>query len=238
MYLVINLAVVDMFNGGFGLVVHLLLVNQFCQFSGSVPFPLLIPVFFFLNASVGSLAAISLERMHATFRPLKHSLIKKRSYGAAITAVWLTAGVSIFFCYFDVKSLLFFLFCYFLMILACYSSIAIKINCGRFSQRHGGGRREKKLTKTLFIVTSASLLLALPFIICLYLSVEGLFYTSLPYRADFYLLVCLFFLFQANSFVNPFLYALRMPGFKRALFSLLACKSQPTAAHVFAVNAM
>ena len=78
---------------------YLSLVNRFFQISwlnertGSIAFLLRFLVYFFLNASVGSLVAISLERMHATFRPLKHSLIKKRCYGVAITAVWLTAGV-------------------------------------------------------------------------------------------------------------------------------------------------
>ena len=43
-------------------------------------------------ASLINLGAISLERMHATFRPFKHRLIKKKIFGAAVAIVWITVG--------------------------------------------------------------------------------------------------------------------------------------------------
>ena len=49
---------------------------------------------FFPAASVANLAAISLERMHATFRPFKHRFIKKKIFGAAVAGVWFTAALS------------------------------------------------------------------------------------------------------------------------------------------------
>ena len=50
--------------------------------------------YFFPLASVANLAAISLERMHATFRPFKHRLIKKKTFGAAVAGVWFTVALS------------------------------------------------------------------------------------------------------------------------------------------------
>ena len=131
-------------------------------------------------ASETNLADISLERMHATFRPFQHRLIKKKMFGAAVAIVWIATGlcsaigVLVVFDSFSIKLnrglfttyLSFFLFC-FLIILVSYSSIAVKIVCGNQSHHDGVASRERKLTKTLFIVTVASLTLTQPFIIFL-----------------------------------------------------------------------
>ena len=55
--------------------------------------------YFFPLVSVANLAAISLERMHATFRPFKHRLIKKKMFGAAVAGVWFTAALPAAFVY-------------------------------------------------------------------------------------------------------------------------------------------
>ena len=135
--------------------------------------------FFFPIASLLNLTAISLDRMHATFRPFKHRLVKKKIFGVIIMAVWTTAGLftsSIVLTFLnrlsnfkESKDILlsyfsFFLFC-FLIILVSYSSIAIKVVCGNQPHHHGATNRERKLTKTLFFVTVASLLLTLPHVI-------------------------------------------------------------------------
>ncbi|XP_015758274.1 PREDICTED: uncharacterized protein LOC107337582 [Acropora digitifera] len=94
----------------------------------------------------------------------------------------------------------YFLFCL-LIILVSYSSIAIRVVCGNQPHRHSATTRERKLTKTLFIVTVVSLLLAR-------------FQLNYPF----------YFLLYANSLVNPILYAFRMPQFRKSLFSFLCCK--------------
>ena len=248
MYLVTNLAVADMFNGGLSIVTVLYVFNskRLCHFpwfndEDMYTRILLLITFFFINSSLGSLPVISLERLHATFRPFKHRLIKSRIYGAAISVIWITAGVCAisFFSKISYYALLFFWSFCFLIILVAYSSIAIKLYCGRYPQHHGGGRRERKLTKILFIVTSVSLVLALPFIIVSFAAMNSLpFFVFFPFPKPIYLVLPLFFLFQANSLVNPLLYALRMPGFKRALLSLLACRSQPAPIQDFPLNAL
>ena len=118
-------------------------------------------------------------------------------------------------------------------------SIAIKINCGARPQHHGAESREKKLTKTLFIMTVISLMFSLPPIVLLYLvRLVDSSVTSLSPSTYFHLHKAFVFLYYVNSLVNPILYALRMPEFKRALVSLLRCRSHPVAVQGFRLDVM
>ena len=163
-----------------------------------------------------------MERTHATFRPFKHRLVKKKIFGAVAAIVWITAGaastgfVSQFSRgrIFGILLLSFGLSCL-LTIIVSYSSIAIKIVYGTQSQ-HRSATSRGRLTKTLFIVTVVSLLLTLPFIInCLNLQLYALklFYSEYSFTFTFMLF--------SNSLVNPRLYTVRIPEFKRALISFL-----------------
>ena len=252
MYLVINQAVADMFVGGFVIIRCWFLGSYTCDF-WAIPFRITYFVlvitfyYFFPLASLVNLTAISLNRTHATFRPFKHRLVKKKIFGVVIVAVWITAGLittsivvtlfnqlsafkesmHIYLSYFSI-----FLFCL-LIILVSYSSIAVKIVCGNQPHHHGATNRERKLTKTLFIVTVASLLLTLPYVIFQIHLLESLVAVrSISIKTEIRLALPTHFLFFANSFVNPVLYSFRMPEFKRALFALLGCRSQPQPAQV------
>ena len=93
MYLVISLAVADMFVT-YNLILQSLLLDNDCNFwkinlfrSFKITICFFSLAYFFSAASIANLAAISLERMHATFRPFKHRLIKKKIFGAAVTYV-------------------------------------------------------------------------------------------------------------------------------------------------------
>ena len=44
----------------------------------------------FSFTSLVNLVFVSLERLHATFRPFKHRFVKKWIYGVIITVIWLT----------------------------------------------------------------------------------------------------------------------------------------------------
>ena len=163
MYLVINQAVADMLVGGV-VIIECSFLGSFCEFwtwihSSNLPSEIVITVWFrfFLLASVTNLAAISLERMHATLRPLKHRLIKSKMFGASVAAVWITTGlcsaigVLVVFYPFTIKLsrslsilyLTFFLF-FLLIILVSYSSIAIKVIYGNQPYHQGATSREKK----------------------------------------------------------------------------------------------
>ena len=263
MCLVINLAVGDMFVGAYSVIIEYLFLGNDCSLwtinflNRPSVFKLVIVAFFrlFPLASITNLAAISLERMHATFRPFKHRLIKKKIFGAAVAAVWITAvlsSVSIVSRNFVVSTLEFnrgfyisylslFLFCL-LIIIVSYASIARKIVCGNQPQHHmhGATRRERKLTKTMFIATVASLSLTLPYIIFLFLGYvsKPFNFHRIPIRKLLLLYYSFSFLFYANSLVNPILYTFGIPEFKNALFSVLRCRYRSESAQVLPLDEM
>ena len=258
MYLVINQAVADMFVGGC-VTFECWLLGGDCGFwainSFSSAFFVLLNAFysFFPLASLLNLTAISLDRAHATFCPFRHRLVKKKIFGVVIVAVWITAGLFTTSIVLSFRSQLsafkesddilltyfsFFLFCL-LIILFLYSSIAIKIVCGNQPHHHGATNRERKLTKTLFIVTVVSLLLTLPYVIFQILFLASvLSFKTISFRVWLRLYLSVLFLLFGNSFVNPVFYTFRMPEFKLALFSFLGCRSQPLPAQVFPLNEM
>ncbi|XP_068704232.1 octopamine receptor beta-2R-like [Montipora foliosa] len=149
MYLVISLAVADMFVT-YNLIVESLVlgsdcnrwkINLFRSFEIIRVFSSL--TYFFPLASVTNLAAISLERMHATLPPFKHHLIKKKMFGAAVGDVWLTAALSTAITFlpfflghsdiinlFKVGAYFSLQFCCLLIIVVSYTSIATKFYCG------------------------------------------------------------------------------------------------------------
>ncbi|XP_068718851.1 QRFP-like peptide receptor [Montipora capricornis] len=257
-YLVISLAVADMFVAYNLIGISLLLGNEcnFWKINLFRSFEIFIVTsslaYFFPAASVANLAAISLERMHATFRPFKHRLIKKKIFGAAVAGVWFTAALStaivfsiffqgrsdITFLYHMQASYYLFLFCCLFIMVVSYTSIATKFYCGTHPQLHGAIRRERKLTKTLFIITIVSLILAMPFtifwfLVCVTLGEMSETISYETWLRLFYSLRCLLY---ANSVINPLLYALKMPEFKRALFLLLRCRSRLEPVKVFPLN--
>ena len=257
MYLVISLAVADMLVGGYLEVRNFIRIGVHCNFlqHNSSYFGLSQSLIIALSntimlASITNLAAISFERLHATFRPFKHRLIKKWVFGVIVAVIWITAGlcsiaIEVVFQLgvvnvklFQVSSYSIFSICLF-FIFVSYVSIAVKINCGARPQHHGAASREKKLTKTLFIMTVVSLMLWLPFVVLLYLySLGDSFVTSLSLSTSFHLQKAFLFLYFTNSLVNPILYTFRMPEFKRALVSLLRCRSQPAAVQDFPLGVL
>ena len=145
-----------------------------------------------------------------------------------ITIIWVTSGLSLFASYYlgylvnHPESYYygcgsFSGFCLFIVWVS-YGSIFVKISCGAHPKRHGADSKERKLTKTLFIVTLVSLLTWLPFTI--YFLLLATFQSFLLSRVLPRLNCAFIALFYANSLANPILYAIRMPDFKRALISL------------------
>ena len=248
MYLVINQAVVDMLLGA-SLFIDYWILGIRCDLWTINPLSNPLIVFIdvissvFDTASIINLAAISLERTHATFRPFKHRLAKKKIFGATVAIVWITAwliSTSLAFKRFELSIFRFlqcsvFLFCL-LVIVVSYSSMAMEIVCGSQLHHHVASRRERKLTKTLFIVTVASLLLTLPItILRIYELVVSPTLRMIWGRTYIRLNYSLLLLFLGNTLVNPVLYTFRMPDFRRAVFSFFNCRSQ---AQVFPLNEM
>ena len=99
------------------------------------------------------------------------------------------------------------------VICVCYVSIFVKLRFGNQPRHHGAAYRERKLTITLFTVTSLSLLLWLPYVITTFLFFATNILSSLSEITLFRLELGSVILVYANCFSNPILYAMRMPGF-------------------------
>ena len=253
MYLVINLTVADMFVGGiaiFDVVFQFLLYG--CESENilqsffkrewqAVSFTTInmwLPL-----TSVTGIVVISLDRMHATFRPFRHRNIKKWAYGVTIAGVWISTAmiiiphplISLYGNLHQQWQLLFPFYlwrsyCFLCLIVICvsYTSIALKFWCGTRPPSHGVANRQRKLTVTLFIMTIVSLLLWLPFV------VHTFVLRSVLVRFSFltHLRLTLFFslLYFTNSLVNPIVYTIRMPEFRRALLKLFKRRQRQNAA--------
>ena len=237
MYLVINLAVADTLFGVFPVSCTYIALGQSCniwkgrcQLDQGFGVPHVLWNMFVI-ASLTNLAMISIERAHATCRPFKHRVITQRVYGTVIAVSWLLASLIAtalrvimqtrrdlyFYVWNSFNAICLFVIC------VSYLSIAVKVCCGIRPQHHDRAvSREKKLTKTLFIVTLVSLLLWLPYIICSFLFFSTDIITSLSPLAINLLNYACIFLYFANSFVNSILYAARMPNFRRA--AMLLCR--------------
>ena len=240
-YLVINLAVIDMFVGG-DVVYPLFYVNGvFCNLwkwhstiyeEGTFIFIQVLRVLLRCG-SLTNITIIALERVHATFLPFRHRVLKKWVYGLIIAVVWAIPGLTsvsyILLVLFEEVQHAFYLEFTFissclLIICLCYTSIVIKVRCGAHPRHHCAASRERKLTMTLLIVTIVSLLLYLPYAVLLFaifISKSEIFW-SLPIHFDYTII----FLFYANSLVNPILYAIRMPEYRSAFLALFRRRAQ------------
>ncbi|XP_020626262.1 uncharacterized protein LOC110063612 [Orbicella faveolata] len=233
-YLVINLAVIDTLAGGvavyalfywFGVICEVWRGHLNVGLQGYIVENLLV---FFPGMSIFNISLIALERAYATFRPLRHRLLKKWVYGLLIACGWVGPGLPIITLellkttgarnrYPKIAGILFCL----LTICVSYSSIAIKVRCGGQPQHHGAASRERKLTMTLLIVNIASLLLCLPVVVFYILLDDGPFELSVSASSHLYGAVQA--LLYANPLVNPIIYAIRIPGYRSAVAALF-CK--------------
>ena len=87
--------------------------------------------------------------------------------------------------------------------------------------------RQRKMTVILFIMTIVSLLLWLPYVVHTFVPYSVLdrlsFLTYLRLRLSFSLL------YRTNSLVNPIIYTIRMPAFRRALLILFKRRQRENA---------
>ena len=239
-YLVINLAVIDMFAGG-SAVYDFYRVGADCNvwkshsIEGWELHILYVLLLLFPNSSLSNIAIIALERMHATFWPLRHCVLKKSVYGIIIAVIWVTAFLTalariLLYHFGELSNVYFYLrislavMCL-LTVFVSYFSIVIKFRYGAQPEHHGAGRRERKLTITLLIVTVVSLLLYLPFITLYFLIFisKSEILQSLSSSESFCLFSSILALFYANHLVNPVFYAIRMSDYRSALLALF-CK--------------
>ena len=237
MHLVINLTIADMLVGGICTAIYMRLFNTsigcktvILRLPWEVNMITRFILWWFPLNSLTNITVISLERMHATFRPFSHRVIKKWVYGITICVVWVSAGMistailmlQLFDKEWSHTQFLWQSYCLLCLsiICACYASIIVKTCCGARPQHHGAARRQRKLTVTLLIMTIISLLLWLPFAVATFIYHTTDSIRSLSYTKIMRLNLSLVLLFYSNSFVNPVVYTIRMPEYRKALLLL------------------
>lgn len=240
-YLLINLSIADFLVGMLPLPLYIYLVGQDYS-TWSKPSPqvhaILLHVYHYLDiftglTSIMNLALISLERMLATVWPLRHRVTTSRAYISLVISTWIFAAIVAAVTTYISGSFkdhavyaawvsFFFLLSSLLLIIVSYSVVFANFKlCSqnvigkcRVRQSH---YQNKKLAKTLLIVTAASILTWFPFAI-----INGIhYYTYLQINKTALFVIKL--LHYMNSLINTFIYASRMPEFRAALVRL-ACK--------------
>ena len=197
-------------------------------------------------ASLGNLVLVSLERLHAILYPFRHyCLVGKRIYYKIIIFSWLAAltlacGLKI--SRMNDASLanrylwIIYVFLTLIVLTTSYVIITSKfIRKPRVQQLGSIMSAEWKLSATVLIVSAASTLTLLPWVIitCISISSDSHSWTevtTLNIGLAFYYL---------NSILNPVLYAIRLPEFRRALKELF-CKntSYPVADQLIELQAI
>lgn len=219
-YLLINLAVAD-FTVGIALIFWLwdgIAAMKGRHLSYSVGEKIVIFDVTVVVASLLSLALISLERMCAILWPFRHRLSRKWYYVTSVGSVWTLAilnGVaninfneqfSLFTVISSITSVV--------VVSVAYFAIWIKTRRHNLpgktsrSQEH-----DRRLAKTLCIVTGLSILFCLPSGVTLALNN----YTQNIHSFGFQITIVALY---ANSFLNPIVYCFKMPEFKQALGKL------------------
>ena len=232
-YLIIHLAIADLLVGAISgpMQVHAVMARCYGEI-WDITFSRISSAIrpFFPFVSLVNLAFISLERVHATYRPFKHRLIKKWLYRLVIAFIYLSTicqGTVGIVTDWPLNSIWVFssYFIFLVLMCLCYISIYIKVRCSRQHQLHGAaGLRERKLTSTLFLVSFASLLTFLPLII--WESMICFRNISIPNWSTYLKIAgTTQTLLFANSLINPILYAVRMPEFRVGILKLVFCRT-------------
>ena len=178
-------------------------------------------------ASLGNLVLISLERLHATLYPFRHyCLLGKRIYYKIIIFSWL--GALTLACVTHIIRMndsalagrypwIIYVVLTLAVLTTSYVIVILKfIRRPRVQQLGSVMSAERKLSVTLFILSAASILTLLPWVIITCISISSdrylwLQFTPLKIALTFYYL---------NSILNPVIYAIRLPEFRRALKEL------------------
>ena len=225
LFLVINMAFADLMLGTVSLPIYIYYVGTSFQlwkgvWSTSLSNFFSIVDIFFSQASFISAAFISGERFYAIYWPFKHRELSMRTYRIIIGTPWALALLiatiwsTSYFLISD-KGAVFVWMPYILILIfiICGCNICIwrKLRHGRIPlQQPKRHLLNKRLTKTLMLVSILALLSWLPLV-----TFNCLIYVSdVQILWKFYDLVSI--INYSNSFVNPVLYALRIPEFREA----------------------
>ena len=228
LFLVMNMALADVMLGAVALPLYYLIVGpDYHLWTAKATHK---SIFYFLDTTFSqsplvSAGFISCERFYAVFWPLKHKTLSMRTYGIVIFTVWsLAILVSIiavlFYEYNSFKaatlSWMSFPLSFLFIVCACNISIWRKVRMRNITlqQQNRAASQNQRLTNALLFVSAISVLSWLPLVIVNYL----VFVQGLDIRRRFLFVDIINILNLSNSILNPFVYALRIPVFRQALW--------------------
>lgn len=232
-FLIINLAVADVTVGLLTVplyVYHIVVLN----YGPELVIYRMLDVFTAF-ASIFSLVAVAAERFAAIYWPLKYECAKPQTYSFVIAVVWLLAAslglLMAFRTLGKIPTNAFYvpmMLCFFVslgILPLCYSAIWFVAKRNQVDESRGF---EKQLAATLIVVTVLFVVMWLPFQV-----LNILHYYRIQCGAHCYphLIYSFKLLHYGNSFVNPIIYAFRIPGFKRAALTSFCCSSPGSRAH-------
>ena len=218
LYLVMNMAFADLMLGGIFLPSFIFfLVTPENQASYEISFFRNIICAFFSLASSITAALISAERFYAIYWPLKHRTLSARAYRLVILLVWTLAilfSLVYVLLFWSPMTLYSFLCSYvlFLVLTICGLNIGIWRKFKRKTPSHQQNRafQQQRLTKALLYVSVFTLISWIPISLC---NLIG----SFGYNIHDHILLLTLFMYLSSSFINPVVYAIRIPEFKQAL---------------------
>ena len=166
-------------------------------------------------SSIFHLAVISLERLHATLRPFRHRQLILKAYWVATATPWLLSLFVRISTIFQRKILIIIIICILVpLLITCFSYLVIWRKRRKSTMRSFRQNQEARFSGTIFLMTVTSFITWMPF---LYSSIAvGVPPIHTPLAAQFVVKL----LQYSNSFVNFVIYILRLPSYRKALFSL------------------
>ncbi|XP_078364393.1 trace amine-associated receptor 7e-like [Oculina patagonica] len=228
-YLIINLTVADLLVGTVTGPLHLYhRIEE--NFGFTWPGVILFTFHYaFPVASQVNLCLISLDRLHATLFPFRHCLIRKCFYFKVIVSDWSIAFLlAALIASLRLKDSPMFSYVWasfsnltLLLLVVSYIIIIVNVQRSPHSQNRGSINTERKLSITLFIVTTVSILTILPWAI----------HDSIPedikkkwrnYESSAEMYEVLDVVYYANSIMNPLVYAVRLKEFEKAIRNLVS----------------
>ena len=189
-------------------------------------------------ASLFALTLIALERVYSVFWPHKHRALTKIPYCVALLTSWCLAvfqAVLRLLQWNNLMTLEEFFFSMFswmsivvIVIMVSYCAVWIKVRANRRGGQHVRRvEQEKKMAKTLAILTGMFLISWLPFHF-----LNMVLFLCVPCRNKcLHLVYAIKLLHFSNSLVNPVIYSFRFPEVRRTL-ALIFCRRD----HIVAPN--
>ena len=220
LYLVINMAFADLVLGGASLPLFVYLITATRSRLYFSEFPTFLQIIFTVSsmASFTTAALISAERFYAIFWPLKHRTLSRRAYKLVILMAWTLATLfsTVYILLFRLSLGAFYAFAtlygLLLIVTICGLNIVIwrKIQQKSVPCHQNRDMQLQRLTKALSLVSVGTLSSWIPAILINFLRFFGQNVSS-----NIFLFT--YFIYSSSSFINPMVYALRIPEFRQSL---------------------